>query len=325
MDRPPLLLAVPNVSEGRDEAALEAIAGAFTGAGARLLGATHRDPDHGRAVLTLAARPRVLADALVAGAREAVARIDLRRHAGVHPHVGALDVAPVVFLDGERRGAACAEALVVADRLGAELGLPVLLYGALAGGRSRAELRRGGRGELARRGAAGDLRPDFGPPALHPSAGATLVGARAPLVAFNLELAAPAGVAQARAAAAAVREGGADGLPGVRALGLMLAARGGVAQVSCNVEDHRAVPLARLLEAVERHAPVAEAELVGLAPRAAFDGWPQRVPIRNRATVEDALDAGRDAPRSGAGEAGGRGRPDAGRPAQDAGRDAPRS
>jgi glutamate formiminotransferase/glutamate formiminotransferase/formiminotetrahydrofolate cyclodeaminase len=289
MDRPPLLLAVPNVSEGRDVAALDAIAAAFAGAGARLLGKAHRDPDHGRTVLTLAAPPGVLADALVAGAREAVARIDLRGHAGVHPHVGALDVAPVVFLDGARRGAAIAEALVVADRLGAELGLPVFLYGAVAGGRTRAELRRGGPGALARRVAAGELRPDFGPPALHPSAGATLVAARPPLVAFNFELAPPAGVADARAAAAAVRDGGVDGLPGVRALGLELAARGGVAQVSCNVEDHRAVPLARLLEAVERHAPVVEAELVGLAPRAAFDGWPERVPIRNRASVEDAL------------------------------------
>jgi hypothetical protein len=123
-----------------------------------------------------------------------------------------------------------------------------------------------------------------------------------------------------------VREGGVDGLPGVRALGLELAARGGVAQVSCNVEDHRAAPLARVLEAVERHAPVAEAELVGLAPSVAFDGWPERVPVRNHATVEDDLraSAGRDAPRSAAGEAGGGGRRDAARPARDAGWEAPR-
>ncbi len=92
-----------------------------------------------------------------------------------------------------------------------------------------------------------------------------------------------------RAIAAALRESGREGLPGLRAIGLTLAARGGVAQVSCNVEDHRALPLARLLAAVERHAPVAEAELVGLAPRAAFDGWPARVAIRNRATIEERL------------------------------------
>jgi len=225
----------------------------------------------------------------VAGAREAVARIDLRAHAGLHPHVGAVDVAPVVHLREADRGAALAEALVVADRLGEEVGVPVFLYGAVAGGRTRAELRRGGPRGLADRVKAGELRPDFGPPALHPSAGATLVAARPPLVAFNLELAPPATRDDARRIAAAIREGGAEGLPGLRALGLDLHARGGVAQVSCNVEDHCAVPLARLLAAVERHAPVAEAELVGLAPAAAFEGWPERVPIRNRATIEDAL------------------------------------
>jgi glutamate formiminotransferase len=190
-----------------------------------------------------------------------------------------------VHLDDAARGAAVAEALVLGDRLGSELGLPVFLYGAPAGGRTRAELRAGGRDGLTERGTP----PDFGPRALHPTAGATLVTARPPLVAFNLELAAPAGPAEARAIAAALRESGPEGLPGLRAIGLSLAARGGVAQVSCNVEDHRALPLASLLAAVERHAPVAEAELVGLAPRAAFDGWPQRVAIRNRATIEEHL------------------------------------
>ena len=279
---------MPNVSEGRDEAALDAIGAAFAGGGACVLD-RHADPDHHRAVYTLAAPAGALAGALVAGAREALARIDLTRHRGLHPHVGALDVAPVVHLDDARRGAACAEALVLGDRLGAELGLPVLLYGALGGGRSRAELRRGGPPELARRLRAGELRPDFGPRAPHPTAGATLVAARAPLVAFNVELASGHGVGEARAIAARIREGGAEGLLGVRAIGLELAARGGVAQVSINVEDHRAVPLARVVEAVARHAPVAEAELVGLAPRAAFDGFPEDVAVRNRATLEDAL------------------------------------
>jgi glutamate formiminotransferase / 5-formyltetrahydrofolate cyclo-ligase len=283
-----VLLAVPNVSEGADAATLGAIGAAFATGGARVLD-RHADPDHGRAVFTLAGPPGALHEALVAGAREAVAHIDLRAHPGRHPHVGALDVAPVVHLDDARRGAACAEALVLADRLGQELELPVLLYGLLAGGRSRAQLRRGGPGALARRLAAGELRPDFGPARAHPSAGAVLVAARPPLVAFNLELAPPATEDHARAVAAAIREGGPGGLPGVRAIGLTLAARGGVAQVSCNVEDHRAVPLARLLAAVERHGPVVEAELVGLAPAAAFEGWPARVAIRNRATVEERL------------------------------------
>jgi glutamate formiminotransferase / 5-formyltetrahydrofolate cyclo-ligase len=284
-----VLLAVPNLSEGRDLDVLDAIGAAFAAGGARVLD-RHADPDHHRAVFTLAAPAGALAGALVAGAREAITRIDLTRHRGLHPHVGALDVAPLVHLDDARRGAACAEALVLGDRLGAELGVPVLLYGALGGGRSRAELRRGGPPELARRLRARELRPDFGPPEPHPTAGATLVAARAPLVAFNVELASGHGVGEARAIAASIREGGAEGLPGVRAIGLELAARGGVAQVSLNVEDHRAVPLARVVEAIARHARVAEAELVGLAPRAAFDGFPGDVAVRNRATLEEALD-----------------------------------
>ena len=124
---------------------------------------------------------------------------------------------------------------------------------------------------------------------MHPTAGAVLVAARPPLVAFNLELGPQATGADAQAVARAIREGGPAGLPGLRAIGLTLAARGDVAQVSCNVEDHEALALAALLEAVERHAPVAEAELVGLAPQAAFEGWPDRVPIRNRASIEERL------------------------------------
>jgi glutamate formiminotransferase len=281
-----LLLAVPNVSEGRDPDVLAAIGDAFAGGGARVLD-LHTDPDHHRAVFTLAAEPGALHAALEAGARAAIQRIDVTRHEGLHPHVGAIDVAPVVYRTRDQRGAASAEALVLGDTLG-QLGLPVFLYGALAGGRTRAELRRGGPEALARRMAEG-LRPDFGPHAMHPTAGATLVAARPPLVAFNLELAPPATEQDARRIAAALREGGAEGLPGLRAIGLSLPARGGVAQVSCNVEDHEALGLAMLLEAVERHAPVVEAELVGLAPKAAFAGWPERVAIRNRATLEERL------------------------------------
>jgi glutamate formiminotransferase len=281
-----VLLAVPNVSEGRDPDVLSAIGDAFAAGGARVLD-LHTDPDHHRAVFTLAAEPGALHAALQDGARAAVERIDLTRHQGLHPHVGAIDVVPVVYRKAHERGAATAEALVVGDALG-QLGLPVFLYGALAGGRTRAELRRGGPESLARRMADG-LRPDFGPPTLHPTAGATLVAARPPLVAFNLELAPPATEEDARRIAAALREGGAEGLPGLRAIGLSLPARDGIAQVSCNVEDHEALALATLLDAVERHAAVAEAELVGLAPDAAFEGWPERVAIRNRATLEERL------------------------------------
>jgi glutamate formiminotransferase/glutamate formiminotransferase/formiminotetrahydrofolate cyclodeaminase len=220
-----------------------------------------------------------LAHALQAGARETVRRVDLTTPRGSHPHVGALDVAPVVFLEPEHRGAACAEALLTADLL-AELGLPVFLYGLLAGGRGRAELRKGGLAGLTRRA----TRPDFGPALLRERSGAVLVAARPPLVAFNFELRSGT-VQQAKAIAARIREGGADGLPGVRALGLEI--RGTVAQVSTNVEDHRATPLVAVLNAIERHADVAEAELIGVPPRAAFDGWPDRVPVRNRRCLED--------------------------------------
>src|SRR3954447_742836 len=160
--RPPQLMAVPNVSEGRDPVAIAAI-GAACARSARLLD-THSDPDHGRSVFTLAARQGELARALVAGARAAVARIDLTSHRGDHPHVGAIDVAPVVYLDERRRGAACAEALTAGALIGEELELPVFLYGELAGGRERAEIRRGGVEALMRRG----TEPDFGPPAIDP-------------------------------------------------------------------------------------------------------------------------------------------------------------
>jgi glutamate formiminotransferase/glutamate formiminotransferase/formiminotetrahydrofolate cyclodeaminase len=273
------LLAVPNVSEGRDRPTLDAIGEAFERGGARLLD-RHEDADHNRAVFTLAGEPGALAQAVVAGAREAIARIDLTGHEGGHPRVGAVDVAPIVHLDPGDRGAACAEALVLADALGRE-GVPVYLYGALAGGRTRAELRRGGPQALIARAA-----PDYGPSTLHPTAGAVLVAAREPLVAFNVELAPPATLEDARAIAARIREGGADGLPGVRAIGVQLAH---AAQVSTNVEDHRAATPADVVAAVRRHAPVAAAELVALAPEAALRGFPEDVALRNRATIEERL------------------------------------
>jgi len=278
------LVAVPNVSEGRDGAALAAIGDAFATAGARVLD-VHADVDHHRSVFTLAGAPGTLGPALAAGTEAALGVIDLVAERGIHPHVGAVDVVPVVFRTEEDRGAACAEALVAAEEIG-RLGVPVLLYGILADGRTRAELRRGGPAALAERLASGEVTPDFGPPRMDPRKGATLVAARAPLIAFNLELDAPLDVAMATARA--VREGGEDGLPGVRALGLELETSG-IVQVSVNVEDHRAVPLARLLETVRRQAPVLAGEVVGLPPQAAFDGWPDDVPLRNRRTLEEAL------------------------------------
>src|ERR1700682_4236891 len=164
----PTLLAVPNISEGRDEETIDAVGRAFSGqsadAGLRVLD-VHSDADHHRSVYTLAARPGELADALLRGAAGAGARIDVMGDppggdsaSRQHPYVGALDVAPVVYLDAAARGAACAEALLAADRIGSELALPVFVYGELAGDRpcsTRAELRRGGVAGLAGRMAGG--------------------------------------------------------------------------------------------------------------------------------------------------------------------------
>jgi glutamate formiminotransferase len=311
---PSILLAVPNVSEGRDAAAIARIGRAFATAPDGALEPTrlidvHSDADHHRSVFTLAGRAGALSEPLLRGAAAAVAEIDVvsragagPSHAGAHPHVGAIDVVPVVYFDARARGAACAEALVVADRVASELDVPVFLYGELAGGRAgtaRADFRRGGVEGLARRmsgeQSAGSppLRPDFGPRAPHPSAGATLVAAREPLVAFNLQLRPPAGLAEARRIASLVREGGEEGLPGVRAIGVALSS--GVAQVSMNVERPLELALAEVVAAVARHAPLESAELVGLAPRAALEGFPDDLALAGfdaeRHVIERALSA----------------------------------
>jgi glutamate formiminotransferase/glutamate formiminotransferase/formiminotetrahydrofolate cyclodeaminase len=289
---PPLLVAVPNVSEGRDRAVLERLEASV--GPARVLD-LHVDPDHNRAVYTLAARQGDLAAGLVGLAHAAAEWIDLRRHDGIHPHVGALDVMPVVWQDEDGRGAACAEALTAAALVAEDVGVPVFLYGELATRPEHAErawLRRGGPAELARRMESGELVPDYGPPRAHPGAGATLAAARPPLVAFNVDLATD-DVELAKSIAADLRESG-GGPPGVRALGLHLAERGR-AQVSTNVHDHRTVSLAEIVERVRARAPVAEGELIGLAPRAAFEGFPEDVPLRGfspeRHILEEALAA----------------------------------
>jgi glutamate formiminotransferase / 5-formyltetrahydrofolate cyclo-ligase len=281
------LLAYPNVSEGRDAATIAAITRAF---GDGLLD-VHTDPDHNRSAFTLAGAPGRLAARVLDGARAAIDAIQIDVHDGVHPRVGAIDVAPIVHIRPEDRGAAAAEALVLADRLGEELGLPVFLYGTLGGGRTRAQLRRGGPAELTRRIQANELTPDFGPPRLHPTAGAVLVAARPPLVAFNVELASDRTLDQARALAAEIREGGTHGLPGVRAIGLWLDSAGH-AQVSTNVESYeRASPadvVATIVALAGRDA-IRSAELVGLAPGAAFEGFPADVPLTGCQTIENAL------------------------------------
>ena len=276
-----MLLAVPNVSEGREPARIEALERAFS-AGVELLD-RHSDRDHNRTVLTLAGEPGALTAALARGAAEAVGAIEMDAHEGAHPAIGALDVCPLVWLDPEQRDGARAAALEVATAIGA-LGVPVFLYGGLAAAPERAErayFRNGGPAELWLRMESGELRPDFGPGAPHRTAGATLVTARPPLGAFNVELDS-GDLELARAVAAGLRESG-GGLPGVRAIGLRLAS--GRTQVSTNVHDPAATPLGAVVERVRELAaslgarPV-EAELIGLIPAAALAGYPADVPIR---------------------------------------------
>lgn len=269
-----MLMSVPNVSEGVDREAIDEIGRAF--APARLLD-IHSDVDHHRSVFTLVSRQGELAAALAGGAVAAHRNVDLSAHSGIHPHVGAIDVVPIVYLSEGQRGAACAEALVAADSIARATDTPVFLYGELAGGRERAELRAGGVKGLAERIASGEHRPDFGPSELNATGGATLVSARPPLVAFNVDLAEGESLERAKEIAGELREAG-GGLPGVRAIGLWLEARGR-AQVSCNVHDPLKVSLAEVVGFVRARAAVENAELVGLAPKSAFEGFPDDVSL----------------------------------------------
>ena len=259
------LEAVPNFSEGRDRATIDAIGKALS-AHARLLD-IHSDEDHNRSVYTLVGSEEELVAALLAGIVCARERIDLRRHEGAHPRVGAADVVPVVPVRPGDLERAKRTALELAERIGGELELPVFLYGALAPGRGPAFYRADGLAGLRRRVEAGELAPAFGPGRIDERSGAVLVGARRPLIAFNVNLRGE--LAAAREIASLVRERD-GGFPGVRALGLELP-RAGLVQVSMNVEDWEAAALHELLASIEheataRGAEVVGSELVGLMP-----------------------------------------------------------
>ena len=251
------LESVPNFSEGRDRATIGAIAAALE-AHARVLD-VHSDADHNRSVFTLVGSEDELADALLAGIAVAIERIDLRTHQGAHPRIGAADVVPLVPIEPGDMDRARAAAAVIGERIGRELGLPVFVYDPPA--RGPAYYRRGNIAEIA---------PDFGPSELHPTAGGVILGARRPLIAFNVNLRGPVSVA--REIAAVVRERG-GGFPGVRALGLELPSAKCV-QVSMNVEDWEAAALHDIVERIRteaeaRGAEVVGSELVGLMPAGA--------------------------------------------------------
>jgi glutamate formiminotransferase len=287
-----LIECVPNVSEGRRSEVVDEIVAAFAGADPEVLVLDRSsDPDHHRTVITLMGSGPALVEAAVAGAGACARLIDLNHHRGVHPRMGALDVLPFVPFGAETRlrggddpdldCAALAER--AGRRIAAEAGVPAYLYGAAArhpGWAALPAVR--GRGFEALRAAlaAGDPEkaPDFGGPGLHPTAGATAVGAREVLIAYNVELAG-ADLALARRIASRVRERD-GGLPAVRAMGVTLPTRGeesGLVQVSMNLLDYRVTPpataYAAVAELAERDGARVEAsEIVGLVPAGALDG-----------------------------------------------------
>jgi glutamate formiminotransferase len=271
-----LLECVPNVSEGRRPGVVaRLVAAAASVSGVRLLDVSS-DPDHNRSVLTLAGRPEPLHRSLLALYEAALAEIDLTRHQGVHPRVGAVDVAPFVSLGDTLMEVAVAAAGRLAAEVAERFGLPVYLYESAARRPERrllADIRRGGFEGFAAKIADPVWLPDFGPARVHPAAGVTVIGARFFLIAFNAVLD-TGEVAVAKTVARRVRESG-GGLPAVRAMGVYLASRG-LAQVSMNLVDFRRTPILTALdrvrsEAAELGARVLETEVIGLVPEAAAE------------------------------------------------------
>ena len=277
MSAGPIVECVPNVSEGRDPARLARFAAAVTASPGVRLADVHADPDHHRSVFTFLGPPAAVAAAALALADAVLTEIDMRGHHGIHPRIGALDVLPFVPLAGLTMAEAVALAHEAGRALAARHALPVYYYAEAARRPERRTLRALRRGEyegVSARLAAADGLPDDGPARFDPRAGAVCVGARDVLIAYNVWLAS-ADLDAARAIARSVRASG-GGLPAVQALGLPLASRGRV-QVSMNLLDYRVTPLPAVFDRVQTEArrlgvDVDHAELVGLAPRAAFAG-----------------------------------------------------
>ena len=297
-----LIECVPNLSEGRRPAVIEMLAESFAAYPAVHLLHRHSDPDHNRTVFTVVGPPSQLLDAIFELYERAVEAIDMRTQSGVHPRVGAVDVCPFVPLP--EHGSAIEDCRSLARRLGIAVadrfGLPVFLYRESAadpGRRSLADVRRGQFEGLAEKLADPAWRPDFGPAEPHLTAGATIIGARPLLVAFNVVLDSD-DVGVARSIAAQLRESS-GGLTGLRALGVPLASRD-LVQVSMNIERRDLTPVHEVVEAVaaaaaDRGVSVRESELIGLIPRdAAAPGVRDRLrlpALRETDILEAAIDA----------------------------------
>ena len=283
-----LIECVPNFSEGRDKAVVEAIRLAIAAIpGVRVL-RSESDPDHNRSVITFAGTPDVVSEAAFAGIKAAVERIDLRRHAGVHPRIGAADVVPFVPLQNATLADCARIARRTGERVWNELRVPVYFYEAAAASPERAPLenvRRGGFEHPA-------LAPDLGGPALHPSAGATVIGARKLLIAFNVDLKTN-DLAAARSIARNIRASS-GGLAKLKAIGVALPSRG-IVQVAMNLIDFEHTPLDTVLAAIRRESAARNIEIggvqyVGLVPRKAIDDAASRDPEWSRFNTDLILE-----------------------------------
>jgi glutamate formiminotransferase / formiminotetrahydrofolate cyclodeaminase len=277
----PLVECVPNFSEGRRPDVIAAIRDAILSVSGVTVLDVSSDVSHNRTVITFVAPPAAAVDAAFAGMREAQARIDLTKHQGEHPRIGATDVVPFIPLDGATMDQCVALARTLAARVGSELGIPVYLYERAATRPERENLADVRRGEFE--GLQKQFRePDFGPSAVHPTAGATAIGARPFLVAYNVYLGPASNLPVAKEVAKAVR-GSSGGLRYVKALGLEV---DGQAQVSMNLVDIDRTPLHRAYEAVRTEAAAhgvtpTWSELVGLVPeRALIDAGVRHVQLR---------------------------------------------
>ena len=271
----PLVECVPNVSEGRRLDVVDAMVSAVRGvAGVRLLDRSS-DAAHNRSVLTMAGEPGAMKGAVLALFDQAVQSIDLRSHRGGHPRMGAVDVVPFVPIEGITMAGCVALARETAADVAARFHVPVFLYEAAATTPARTNLedvRRGAFEGLAARMATAEGAPDFGPPQPHPTAGATAIGARMPLIAYNINLATDR-LEVAKRIAAAIRQSN-GGFRDVKAIGVALEDRG-IVQVSINLTNYEKTPIFRVFEAVRREAArdgvrVLESEIVGLVPAAAL-------------------------------------------------------
>ncbi|MHB1190041.1 MAG: glutamate formimidoyltransferase [Armatimonadota bacterium] len=255
----PIIQCVPNFSEGRRPDVVEAIADAARAA--RVIDYSS-DPDHNRMVLTLLGSPGEIRDAVFAAASRAVEEIDMRAHSGVHPRIGAVDVVPLVPVSGIGMEECVELSYQIGNDISRHLGVPVYFYerSAVLGHRvNLADVRRGGFERLSAGLLSGERAPDLGPPSAHPTAGVTVVGARGPLVAFNVILDSE-DLAAAKEIAAKVRAT----LPGVKAIGVPLASRSEV-QVSMNITRPEEIAVGEVYRFVEAEARglVVESEIIG--------------------------------------------------------------